>query len=185
MNNLKNFKQCGIKHQRSAENVEFFKLFVVHHKFYKNVCLLNNAIFTEWIRFYVGGFLTFTGDTKFWSVLVSLVLLWKSKNGLWDYLMKKDTDCISYLELTREPCWLLPSSLALALHCGSGPSSDVLTRILTVHIPPFLCNTQLYFPLFCYFISLVKESSVQFSVIAQLVIMCMHACEWDQGSFAR
>jgi hypothetical protein len=75
LNNLKNFKQCGIKHQRSAENVEFFKLFVVHHKFYKNVCLLNNAIFTEWIRFYVGGFLTFTGDTKFWSVLVSLVLL--------------------------------------------------------------------------------------------------------------
>jgi hypothetical protein len=69
-----------------------------------------------------------------------------SKNGLWEeQFMTKDSDYISYLELTRGPCRLLPSDSAPVLKYGSGPSSDFLAKIVNVDTPLFLCNTQFYF----------------------------------------
>jgi hypothetical protein len=49
--------------------------------------------------------------------------------------------------LTRKPGRFKPSDSFPILQYGSGPHSDLLTKILRVETQLFLCNTRFYFPL--------------------------------------
>lgn len=49
---------------------------------------------------------------------------------------------ISWKTFTRGPGKLLSFDLTPVLQCGGGPSSDFLTKMLSVDTPLFLCNTK-------------------------------------------
>jgi hypothetical protein len=74
--------------------------------------------------------------------------------------------------LTRGPGRLLPSDSAPILQYGSGPSSDLLAKVLGADTPPFLWKTQFYFPLYSPLLhTIIKCRILTLPAIAQVVII--------------
>jgi hypothetical protein len=95
-------------------------------------------------------------DILIWYRLCHLLTVCK-------YRRKRPVSTLLHQPLTRGPGRLKPSDSAPVLQYGSGPSSDFLAKILGVVNPPFLCNTQFYFPLSSLLLHKDRRSKHMFS----------------------